>query len=94
MDTPDGQLREEVIARIKRRRAFWKVLMTYIVMNAFFIAVWALTGAGYFWPGWVLVGWGLGVALSAVRAFGPASSPGSPTEQQIQDERLRDRDAA
>ena len=70
--------------------------MTYIVMNAFFIAVWALTGAGYFWPGWVLVGWGLGVAFSAVRAYGPASSPDPPSEQQIEDEmrRLRDRDAA
>ena len=96
MDTLDEQLRKEAVARIKRRRAFWTMLPTYLIMTAAAVAVWALTGAGYFWPGWVMLGWGIAVAFSAVRAFGPGSSSGTPSEQQIQDEmhRQRDRDAA
>ena len=33
------------------------------------VAIWALTGAGYFWPIWPMLGWGIGVAshASAVR---------------------------
>ena len=96
MDPHDEQRRKQAVARLKRRRAFWRMLATYLIMNTFFIAVWALTGAGYFWPGWVLLGWGIGLAFSAVRTFGPASMPESPTEQQSEEEmrRLRDRDAA
>ena len=29
------------------------------------IGIWAVTGAGYFWPVWVLLGWGVGVVLNA-----------------------------
>jgi hypothetical protein len=29
------------------------------------VVIWAATGAGYFWPGWVLAGWGLLLALDA-----------------------------
>ena len=25
------------------------------------VAIWALTGAGYFWPIWPMLGWGIGV---------------------------------
>ena len=34
------------------------------MVNAFLIGVWALTGHGYFWPAWVLGGWGIGLALA------------------------------
>jgi hypothetical protein len=27
------------------------------------IAIWALSGAGYFWPAWVMVWWGLALAM-------------------------------
>jgi hypothetical protein len=26
------------------------------------VAIWALTGAGYFWPVWPILGWGLCLA--------------------------------
>lgn len=89
MDLHDEQLRTQAVERLKRRRAFWRMLATYLVMTPFFIAVWALTGAGYFWPAWVLIGWGIALAFSAVRTFGPTSMPDSPTEQQIEEEMRR-----
>jgi hypothetical protein len=96
MPTPDSDLRRQAVTRIKRRRAFWMLLLTYIVVNAFLILVWAFTGRGYFWPGWVLVGWGVGIAFSAISTFASGLSAGNPSEDEIQREidKQRDRDAA
>lgn len=39
--------------------------MAYVVINAFLIGAWAVTGFGYFWPGWPLAGWGVLLLLDA-----------------------------
>jgi hypothetical protein len=44
------------------RVAFRVHLGIYLSVIAFLIAVWALTGAGYFWPIWPALGWGVGIA--------------------------------
>ena len=58
-------LRETARKHVQARRVFSAHVVTYIVVNAFLIAVWAITGAGYFWPAWVLFGWGAGLILHA-----------------------------
>ncbi len=49
--------------RIEKRRSLQAGLVAYVVINAFLVAVWAMTGAGYFWPAWVIAGWGVGMLL-------------------------------
>jgi DUF1707 SHOCT-like domain len=39
----------------------------FLVPNIVCIAVWAATGAGSFWPGWVLLGTGIAFAVFLVR---------------------------
>jgi hypothetical protein len=34
-------------------------LRTYLAVMALLVAIWALAGAGYFWPVWPGVGWGV-----------------------------------
>ena len=58
-------------ARGAARPAFYRVLFAYVVINLFLIGVWAFSGRGAFWPIWVLLGWGLGMAFYAFRVFGP-----------------------
>lgn len=36
-------------------------LQTYLVVMALLVTIWALTGAGYFWPVWPALGWGIGL---------------------------------
>jgi hypothetical protein len=56
----------------------------YVGTMLLLVAIWALTGAGYFWPIWPMLGWGIGVvADSGVRLGGPcrrrSSKPGYST---------------
>src|SRR5579864_6288074 len=55
--------------RLERQRKFRGDLVAYAVINAFLVVVWAVTGAGYFWPVWVLGGWGIGLVLHAWDVF-------------------------
>ncbi len=34
----------------------------------FFVLIWLFTGAGYFWPVWPIMGWGIAVAIGGVLA--------------------------
>jgi len=69
MAISEDELRKEALQRIRGRRAFQGDLISYVIVNAALIAIWAFSGRGYFWPGWVLFGWGIGLALHAVRIY-------------------------
>lgn len=47
----------------RRAVLLWRVtgLVPWAVMAVVFVVIWALTGAGYFWPVWPIAGWGIGV---------------------------------
>jgi hypothetical protein len=60
---------EQARKRVERKRKFSADLVAYVVINAFLIAVWAVSGMGYFWPGWVLAGWGMLLVLDAWNVF-------------------------
>ena len=51
--------REWARKRIERKRKLLGDFVAYIAVNAFLVDVWAVTGGGDFWPGWVLGGWGV-----------------------------------
>jgi hypothetical protein len=56
------------------RTAFVVHARTYVVINVFLVAVWALAGAGYFWPAWVILSWGLALVLHSLATFGRGSN--------------------
>jgi hypothetical protein len=61
--------RERARERLQQRRDFGSHLVAYLVVNAFLVIMWALTGAGYFWPIWVIGAWGVGLVLHAWEVF-------------------------
>jgi len=69
-DEMPESIHEAARKRIEARRQFWQHLVSYVVVNAALIGVWAVTGMGYFWPGWVIFGWGIGLVLHAWTTFG------------------------
>lgn len=56
----------KVIHRIHRLRDFYNDLILYGLVNAGLIVIWAISGGGYFWPIWVIIGWGIGFARRAL----------------------------
>jgi Domain of unknown function (DUF1707)/2TM domain len=38
-------------------------LRVFLAVQALLLIIWAVTGAGYFWPIWPFLGWGIGVAV-------------------------------
>ena len=43
------------------RREFSEHLRSYLSVMLLLVVIWALTGAGYFWPIWPMLGWGIGI---------------------------------
>ena len=56
---------ERARKRVEKKRKFKGDVVAYVVINTFLIGVWAVTGFGYFWPGWVLAAWGVFLLLDA-----------------------------
>ncbi len=54
---------EQARDRLTRRRKFRGDVVAYIVINAFLVGIWAVSGFGSFWPGWVLAVWGVLLVL-------------------------------
>ena len=36
-------------------------LRVFVMVQLLLVCIWALTGMGYFWPVWPLLGWGIGL---------------------------------
>jgi hypothetical protein len=47
-------------------------LRAWAATSVVLVTIWALTGAGYFWPVWPIVGWGVFVLPSPLRGTLPA----------------------
>ncbi len=61
---------EEARKRVKAKREFYKHLLTYVIVNAGLILIWAFAAdRGYPWFLWVLGGWGIGLVFNFLNAF-------------------------
>jgi len=67
---PDRAHRDRVKARAHKAH-----VRAYLLFCVAMVALWAVTGLGYFWPIWPIMGWGIGVA-SHTAAYWPRRARG------------------
>ena len=48
----EEQIYEEASKRVKARERFYGSLVTYLIVNAVLVVIWALSGQGYPWFLW------------------------------------------
>ena len=87
----EDMLRQRAIRQVKKRRDFYGHLLVFVLANGAAIAIWATVGnGGFFWPIFLLFGWGVGLIMNAWDVF----YRGYEDEGQIQREieRLRRRE--
>ena len=69
---PDSEqeLRKLAVSRLKKKRDFSTHVVIYVIVNAMLVGIWAVTGAGFFWPIFPILGWGIGVGANAWDVYG------------------------
>jgi hypothetical protein len=77
----DAELRTKAIERLERKREFWSHLAAYVLVNATLVVVWAMTGSGFFWPAFPLLGWGIGLFFHGWQTY-----TAGPREERIRRE--------
>lgn len=79
-NTPEAEsLRDLAVKRLRKQHDFKIHLLIYVLVNAFLVVIWSMSGTGFFWPVFPIFGWGIGVAANAFDAYGRET----PTESQI-----------
>ena len=67
----DSSLTEDAAReQARKERAFYGHLARFVVVMSVLVAVNLLTGPGYLWFFWPLLGWGVGLASHAAKTFG------------------------
>jgi hypothetical protein len=83
----DDELREQAILQLKKKRDFRTHIFIYVLVNLMLVVIWAVTGAGFFWPVFPIIGWGIGVAANAWDVY--ARKPITEDEIRRETERLQ-----
>jgi hypothetical protein len=68
-DFARAAFREQEAKQILRRRFFYLHLSIYLSTNVFIVVIWLLTGAGFPWFIFPIMGWGIGLVAHGVIAF-------------------------
>lgn len=62
--------RQAAIDRLEKKRDLRSHVLIYMAVNTTLVVIWAVSGAGYFWPIWPILGWGIGLALTTWNVYG------------------------
>jgi hypothetical protein len=81
---PGAELRERALVHLKKKRDFFTHVLVYVMVNCLVVGIWAMTSAGFFWPIFLIAGWGIGLVMNAWDVW-----HGDFTEEQIAHEMER-----
>ena len=89
--TDDAAIRKEAEKALKKKSEFKQFLVIYAVVSLVTVGIWFfVTPGGYFWPGWVIFGMGIGALLSGLDAYGKLSAkPITDSDIDAEVERLK-----
>ena len=84
MSSQPDKAHQAAAERLNSQRAFWRTLGGFVLIWIVCTIIWAATGAGMFWPIWVILGTGIATLFMGWNAFGPRDT--GPTQAQVDEE--------
>ena len=74
--------KEEIMEQGRRanKASFYRHLIIYCVVNVFLFILNTSTTPDHLWFYWPLLGWGIGLSMHALSAFGPSGLSGGTDE--------------
>ncbi|WP_298460768.1 2TM domain-containing protein [uncultured Cellulomonas sp.] len=79
---PDAdELRARAVRRLQARRDLAAHVVAYVLVNVTLVVIWWMVGAGFFWPVFPILGWGIGLVFHAWDVLSPG-----PSEARIEAE--------
>ncbi len=85
-----SDIRKQARERVEKKRDFKTHIFIYLIVNAALIGIWAIaTPDSLFWPIFVILGWGIGVAGNAWDVF--VRKPITDDEIDREEQRLREK---
>lgn len=85
VDRPE-QVRELAIQRLKMKQDFKGLFGSGMLAIVVTTIIWAMGGAGDYWPKWVILGVAIGLVVQGWKAYGPSNRI---TEADVQREMER-----
>ncbi len=79
--TDQSDVRKAAESRLKQQAGFKRMIGGFVIIWIASTAIWAISGAGFFWPVFVIFGTGIAALFSGWAAYGPRDT--GPSEQQI-----------
>jgi hypothetical protein len=64
------ELWQQATSRARKKRDFRVHIRVYVAVNLIMVGIWAVTGSGFFWPIFPMLGWGIGVTANAWDVYG------------------------
>jgi len=80
----EAAARDQAVRQLKKQRDFRGHLLAYLLVNTLLVVIWATTSHGFFWPAFVIVPWGLGVAMNAWEAYGRPDLPEAAIQRGVE----------
>ena len=59
----DNDARHAAVQRLQQRRGFANYVIGAIIISLLMVVIWFFTGRGGFWPGWVMLGFAVGLLI-------------------------------
>lgn len=81
----DDELRTAAIRQLKKKADFRRLTAIFVGVWLILTAIWALSGMGYFWPVWAILGMSIALFFAGLDAYGMPKSAG-PSEVEIERE--------